>query len=475
MIGTATPNPTTGHFYEFVTASGITWQNAKNAAEQRTLYGLKGYLATITSAQENQFVVSKLQGQGWFGASDEAQEGVWKWVTGPEAGTQFWQGSSSGSVVGGLYNNWSPGEPNNCCAGENHIHFLTSGKWNDYAFNNSSINGYVVEYGGMPNDGCVQLSGDKVIKVITNRPPTITSINNFDFCSSDSLNDIQITVSDLNDPLNNLTISASSSNTSLVSNANISILGTNANRSINLVASSNQSSTSTITVTVTDPYGASASTSFLVTMSPDTDNDGIKNNCDTDDDNDGLSDTEESTKGTDPLNPDTDGDGINDGTEIAKGSDPLTPETTVGNSNIDTDGDGLLDSEEIGPDPSKPFDFNNNGIPDYKEANNFSQAAEDTLEIFNALSLNGDGKNDVMVVRNVHLYPNNHMLIYNKWGSTVYEIDRYGQDGNFFNGRSNSKGFEGDQVALGTYYYVFTYMDKNNVEKKRTGFVYISK
>jgi hypothetical protein len=497
VLGLVTPNTSTGHFYEFVTAPGITWHNAKNAAELRSFYGLQGYLATITSAQENQFVVSKLQGQGWFGASDEAQEGVWKWVTGPEAGTQFWQGGANGSIVGGLYNNWQSGEPNNCCAGENHIHFLTSGKWNDYAFNNTSINGYVVEYGGMPNDGCVKLTADKVVKVFNNSTPTISTISNYDFCNSDSLNGIQVTVSDLNDPLNSLTITTSSSNTALVSNSNISVSGTSGNKVLNILATNGQMGTSNITVTVSDPYGATASTSFVVSMSPDTDNDGTKNNCDTDDDNDGLSDTDEITKGTDPLKPDTDGDGltdgteatkgtdplkldtdgdgINDGTEVANGSDPLTPEPTVGGNNTDTDGDGLLDSEEIGPDPSKPFDFNNNGIPDYKEANNFSQSAEDTLEIFNALSLNGDGKNDVMVIRNVHLYPNNHMLIYNKWGSTVYEVDRYGQDGNFFNGRSNVKGYEGDQVALGTYYYIFTYRDKNNLEKTRTGFIYISK
>jgi hypothetical protein len=38
---------------------------------------------------------SKLSGQGWFGASDEAVR-IWRWMTGPEAGTQFWQGAAGG-------------------------------------------------------------------------------------------------------------------------------------------------------------------------------------------------------------------------------------------------------------------------------------------------------------------------------------------------------------------------------------------
>ena len=43
-------------------------------------------------------------------------------------------------------------------------------------------------------------------------------------------------------------------------------------------------------------------------------------NVDTDDDNDGIPDTEEQGIGTNPLNPDTDGDGVQDGTEVGKTS-----------------------------------------------------------------------------------------------------------------------------------------------------------
>ena len=55
----------------------------------------------------------------------------------------------------------------------------------------------------------------------------------------------------------------------------------------------------------------------------DSDGDGVPDSVDTDDDNDGLLDTQENTYGTNPLVADTDGDGIFDGEEIATGSDPL--------------------------------------------------------------------------------------------------------------------------------------------------------
>ena len=55
----------------------------------------------------------------------------------------------------------------------------------------------------------------------------------------------------------------------------------------------------------------------------DTDGDGLGEACDADDDNDGLTDTEETELGTDPLKTDSDGDGWSDKEEVDEGTDPL--------------------------------------------------------------------------------------------------------------------------------------------------------
>ena len=91
----------------------------------------------------------------------------------------------------------------------------------------------------------------------------------------------------------------------------------------------------------------------------DLDGDGIENSIDTDDDNDGLSDDEEASLGTNPLVGDSDGDGLQDGTELGRTTGTpdsfggtvsfqpdADPTTTTNPLAADTDGDGLTDGQE---------------------------------------------------------------------------------------------------------------------------------
>ena len=97
----------------------------------------------------------------------------------------------------------------------------------------------------------------------------------------------------------------------------------------------------------------------------DTDGDTQGDACDTDDDDDGLTDDEEAALGTDPLLADTDGDGLTDFDEDAAGTDPLLADTdgdTVGDAtdncplvaNIDQlDSDGDLQGDACDPPVAK--------------------------------------------------------------------------------------------------------------------------
>jgi len=81
----------------------------------------------------------------------------------------------------------------------------------------------------------------------------------------------------------------------------------------------------------------------------DNDGDGIGDNKDPDDDNDGLSDADEIAKGTKPFVKDTDGDGIWDGADAF----PTNP-----NESVDTDGDGIGDNTDPDDDNDGVLDVN---------------------------------------------------------------------------------------------------------------------
>ena len=177
--------PSNGHFYEFVPQVGITWPNARASAETRFFFGLQGYLATITAEDEAQLTGEQSPGAGWIGGSDLGNEGTWRWVTGPEAGTIFWIGGPGGSSPNFAF--WNTGEPNDL-DNEDYAHITDPtvgqpGSWNDLPLTGGSglyeAKGYIVEYGGMPGDPILNISGSTSIYV-----PQIETSFNGEICVS---------------------------------------------------------------------------------------------------------------------------------------------------------------------------------------------------------------------------------------------------------------------------------------------------
>ena len=124
--------------------NSLWWSQAQLRAEAANYYNLNGYLATITSEDENDYILDKIRdGDGnpiaaWFGGSDMVDttdsdgnnftgtEGDWRWVGGPEEGVLFF--TDDDDDTNDMYTSWRTGEPNDCC---NDIHGVT--------YNNSNL------------------------------------------------------------------------------------------------------------------------------------------------------------------------------------------------------------------------------------------------------------------------------------------------------------------------------------------------
>ncbi|MCA9102533.1 MAG: PEP-CTERM sorting domain-containing protein [Planctomycetales bacterium] len=145
--------PGNGHWYEAVNAEyNLTWFEARNAA-----IGKGGYLASIGSEAENEFVFSLIDddefwvfGQGgyvpaawgpWLGGyqptGSAEPDGGWTWVSGDP-----WD-----------YTNWDRGQPDNNTGAEHYLQFhsidgVRASTWNDWRVMHVDLgpHAYVVEY-----------------------------------------------------------------------------------------------------------------------------------------------------------------------------------------------------------------------------------------------------------------------------------------------------------------------------------------
>jgi hypothetical protein len=138
-------NPANGHWYQAVRINGtVTWPQARAAAEAMTHQGYRGHLATVTSEEENRFILAQVNSvpggpyDWWLGAYQDRNApdyrepgGGWRWVTGEAWG----------------YTAWKEGEPNDLPHNENAVHMSRFGlTWNDLP-ESFPLSSYVVEFG----------------------------------------------------------------------------------------------------------------------------------------------------------------------------------------------------------------------------------------------------------------------------------------------------------------------------------------
>lgn len=134
----------------------------------------------------------------------------------------------------------------------------------------ATINGYLIANQSDPN-GLLGTTTTATLTIFDNdeppgNAPTISDVANQTTDEDTPTGAVAFTVGDAETPVANLNVTATSSNTALVPNANLALGGSGASRTLTITPAANLSGTTTITLTVTDGAGQTATDTFVLTV-----------------------------------------------------------------------------------------------------------------------------------------------------------------------------------------------------------------
>ena len=228
----------------------------------------------------------------------------------------------------------------------------------------------------------------------------------------------------------------------------------------------------------------------------DTDNDLVFDFQDVDSDGDNAPDLVEGNDGNSdgivdisPFGVDSDGDGLDNAFDTEEGFS--SPDNMAGTNVLlqDTDSDGVSDWRDDDDDddsiPTLNEDADNSGVPmdddtdldgvpDYLDNIQYCE-----IVVPDGFSPNGDGIADYFYIRCIHLYPNAKLIVYNRWGQKVYELEHYGNTDiwgprkAFWDGSTNmGLTVTSGKLSPSTYMYILDFGDGSEIRK---GTIFLSR
>lgn len=79
------------------------------------------------------------------------------------------------------------------------------------------------------------------------------------------------------------------------------------------------------------------------------------------------------------------------------------------------------------------------------------------VKIFSGVTPNGDNVNDIWHIDNISEFPKNHVVIFNRWGTKVFETDGYDNLTKFWPSKDDL-----NTLTASTYFYILTLGDGSN-------------
>ncbi len=149
-------------------------------------------------------------------------------------------------------------------------------------------------------------------------------------------------------------------------------------------------------------------------------------------------------------------------TAIGTGDSPNGTNDVIDDSDTGTD----INGEEI----TDPENEDTNGDGDSTDDPTVIKVILSEIVIPEGYSPNGDGINDYFVIRGLELYPENVIMIFNRWGNKVYEKEGYLNEWNGKNMFGLTIG--GDDLPEGTYFYI---LELGKGIKPMKGYIYLTR
>ena len=93
----------------------------------------------------------------------------------------------------------------------------------------------------------------------------------------------------------------------------------------------------------------------------------------------------------------------------------------------------------------------------------------DSIIVFNAISPNGDTNNETLQIAGIDKFPDNQVVIFNRWGNEVYNLKGY----------TNANGWDGSwkrkMVPDGTYFYFVIINKPDKTQQRYTGYLQVQR
>ncbi|WP_025742934.1 BspA family leucine-rich repeat surface protein [Aquimarina pacifica] len=152
--------------------------------------------------------------------------------------------------------------------------------------------------------------------------------------------------------------------------------------------------------------------------------------------------------------------------------DDILSRTVVNQAFVTGQNEEGIEIIDFSDDPNDATNIDDDDDGDGEDPTITQLLGEDELIIYEIITPNGDGLNDEFRIVGLHRFPDNTLIIYNRWGAKVFEATSYENTGvPFFSGIAKG---ENEILPTGTYYFTLQYEKAIGDVSFKSGYLYLN-